>query len=94
MKAHLLRRDRIELPSGAIVEMVVWAVPVPVPGSAHGYKYRLAYVVNGECLLRYDNEAGKGDHRHIDGREEAVSFTSLDELVEQFIITVEQLEGL
>jgi len=42
----------------------------PLAGSsAHGYKYRLAFVVDDECVLRYDNEAGKGDHKHIDAKE-------------------------
>ncbi len=41
---------------------MVWQVPSPVPRSAHGFnKYRLALVVNGVCLLRYDNETGKGE---------------------------------
>ena len=34
-------------------------------GSAHPFKYRLAFIVNGKCILRYDNERGKGDHRHM-----------------------------
>ena len=38
-------------------------------GSAHPFKYRLAYVVNEGCVLRYDNEAGKGDHRHWGDKE-------------------------
>jgi len=32
-----------------------------VRGSRHGFKYRLALVADGSCVLRYDNEAGKGD---------------------------------
>ncbi len=26
------------------------------------------------CLVRYDNEAGKGDHKHIEDREQAYQF--------------------
>ncbi len=40
-----------------------------VVGSAHSFKYSLAYVIHGMCVLRYDNEAGKGDHLHFDGEE-------------------------
>jgi len=29
----------------------------------------LAFVVDDECVLRYDNEAGKGDPKHIDAEE-------------------------
>jgi hypothetical protein len=94
MRATLLRRDRIVLPSEAIVEMVVWRVPKPLPGSAHGFKYRFAYVVSDECVLRYDNEAGKGDHKHVRTREVAVTFSNIDELIAQFIAEVERLEGL
>ena len=25
--------------------------------------------VDGECVLRFDNETGKGDHRHFGGKE-------------------------
>ena len=45
--------------------LTIWRVPQPVPPSAHAFKYRLAYVVGGECVVRYDNERGKGDHRHV-----------------------------
>jgi hypothetical protein len=26
----------------------------------------LAYIANQRCVLRFDNEAGKGDHKHLD----------------------------
>ena len=52
--------------------MVVWEVPKPKRGSAHSFKYRLALISDGVCMLRYDNEAGKGDHKHI-GRREATA---------------------
>jgi hypothetical protein len=53
----------------AFAELVLWEVPKPVASSAHAFKYRLAYVVDGECVVRYDNEVGKGDHRHFSGKE-------------------------
>jgi hypothetical protein len=34
-------------------------------------------VVDGVCVLRYDNEAGKGDHKHIGTVETAYVFESL-----------------
>jgi hypothetical protein len=37
---------------------VIWRLPKPQAGSQHGFKYRLAYVERGRCVLRYDNEAG------------------------------------
>lgn len=56
----------------------------PVPGSLHSFKYRLAFVVDGECVLRYDNEAGKGDHRHVGGCEESYTFSSPRQLMADF----------
>jgi hypothetical protein len=46
-------------------EMTIWEVASPVIGSAHKLKYSLFYGVNGKRLVGYDNERGKGDHRHI-----------------------------
>lgn len=65
-------------------EIVIWRVPRPVPGSEHQYKYRLAFVVDQRCVLRYDNETRKGDHRHIGEREEAYRFTTIDALLADF----------
>jgi Family of unknown function (DUF6516) len=58
--------------------------PAPLRGSPHDYKYRLALVVDEVCVLRLDNEAGKGDHRHIGEREEPYTFVSVDRLIEDF----------
>ena len=77
-------QERYVLDERSFVEIVVWRVPAPVRGSRHLVKYRLAYVVGGECLLRYDNEAGKGDHRHADGREEPYDYSSIDCLLADF----------
>ena len=58
MDALLIAKERTVLSENAFHEIVVWHVPSPVPGSSHGFKYRLALVVRGECILRYDNERG------------------------------------
>jgi Family of unknown function (DUF6516) len=50
----------------------------------------LALVVDGVCVLRYDNEAGKGDHRHIGQREERYIFTNPDALLVDFWRDVDQ----
>lgn len=84
MKATLLVRDRIAYADHAFAEIVVWQVTRPLPGSTHTYKYRLALVNHRVCLLRFDNEAGKGDHRHVRGRESAYRFISLDRLFADF----------
>lgn len=74
MKARLLLQERYNFDDSAFAERAVWEVPVAVPGSAHEYKYRLAFVVNDICVLRHDNEAGKGDHRHIGDGQTAYRF--------------------
>lgn len=84
MKATLLFRRRIDLSEASFAELVMWKLPRPLAGSRHGYKYRLAYIVDGKCVLRYDNEAGKGDHRHIGRRESAYTFESPEQLVADF----------
>jgi hypothetical protein len=84
MEAKLLFRKREGLSETAFVEMVIWRVPDSVRGSAHGFKYRLALVADGVCVLRYDNEAGKGDHKHVGEREVSYRFTDLAALQADF----------
>lgn len=84
MKATLVVRTRIVYAENAFAELVLWKVPSPVTGSAHPFKYRLAYVVNGACVVRYDNEAGKGDHRHFGNHESVYLFTTPDALLAAF----------
>jgi hypothetical protein len=84
MKATELLRRRIPYSEAAFAELVLWRLAAPLPGSVHPYKHRLAYVVDGVCLLRYDNESGKGDHRHFRGRESRYAFDSVDELLAAF----------
>jgi hypothetical protein len=84
MKAELLIDERVILDGDAFAALKLWRVPKPVPGSAHPYKYRLALVVRGVCVLRYDNEAGKGGHKHIGDREEPYVFSTPRQLLADF----------
>jgi len=84
MAVRLLVRRRVVLAEDAFAEIVIWRVKPPVPPSEHGYKYRLAYVVAGECVLRYDNEREKGDHRHIGSLEIPYGFSTPDQLFADF----------
>ena len=93
MKAELVIRERLIFPDKSLVEMVVWRVPTPVPPTKHGFKYRLVYIVNGRRVLGYDNERGKGDRRHIDDREEAFDFVSIDNLLDRFVAEVEEMRS-
>jgi hypothetical protein len=69
---------------GLVEELVVWLVPSPVRGSSHSYKYRLAFIADNVCVIRYDNEAGKGDHKHIDGTELPYQFIDMPTLMLDF----------
>ncbi|MGH7961328.1 MAG: toxin-antitoxin system TumE family protein [Candidatus Binatia bacterium] len=84
MKATVLVRTRITYSETAFADLVLWQVPQPVASSAHRFKYRLAYVVGGVCVVRYDNEAGKGDHRHYDGKQRSYGFTTPERLIADF----------
>lgn len=90
MRAELLIKERLLLSENMFVEVVLWRVPEPVLASMHDIKYRLALVVNGACVLRYDNEAGKGDHKHIGDREVAYTFSGVDALIADFWADVEE----
>ena len=84
MKAVEIVRTRITYSASAFAELALWQVPKPVAGSRHRFKYRLVYVVGGVCVLRYDNESGKGDHRHVEGKESSYVFTTPDQLIADF----------
>lgn len=59
-------------------------VSEPLAGNEHQYRYSLALVVKGECVMRYDNEAGMGDHKHIGSNEIDYDFTDIDRLLADF----------
>jgi hypothetical protein len=88
MPAQLITCFKDVTADGAILELVIWRVPEPVPPTEHGYKYRAVYVVNGVRVVGFDNERGKGDHRHLDDIEMPYAFTGVDQLIEDFIAAV------
>jgi hypothetical protein len=91
MKATLLYRHREDFDDGAILEVVIWSLPQPLLGSSHRYKYRLFYGFPGRRILGYDNERGKGDHRHSGDEEKLYEFTTPDRLIEDFLVDVRRL---
>lgn len=80
VRATLVLRERFAIEDDLKVEIVIWQLPRMLPGSAHAFKYRLALVADDVCVLRYDNESGKGDHKHIGETEAPYSFTTLADL--------------
>jgi hypothetical protein len=91
-KAQLLFYDRMVRADGSIIEMKIWRVPEPVRPSDHDLKYSLFYGKPGERIVGYDNERGKGDHRHYGRREEAYSFQGPEKLIADFLADVEAAE--
>ncbi len=84
IKAKEVREDE------TIIEVVVWQLPASLEPCTHKYKYRLFYGVPGICRVRYDNELGKGDHRHFNERETPYQFISLEALILDFQRDIEQ----
>jgi hypothetical protein len=84
MGATLLAHTKEIRDDGAIVEIVIWRVSDPVAPSTHEFKYRLYYGRSGRDRVRYDNERGKGDHRHLNGTETPYAFESVDKLIDDF----------
>jgi len=83
MKARQIFRYK-DRQGDVIVEMVIWALPSTSAERPHGIKYRLFCGRSGECLVRYDNEAGKGDHRHYGDHEVFYRVQSVDRLLADF----------
>jgi hypothetical protein len=88
-KATLLSDRRFEFADGSFWRIRLWSVPESVPPSTHHLKYSLVYIVNGERVIGYDNERGKGDHRHYGDVEVSYSFRSDEQLVADFLADVE-----
>ena len=88
MASELVFRSRQQHKAG-LIELVVWTVSKLVPPSEHGFKYRLVYVVAGQRVVGYDNERGKGDHKHLRGVEVPYRFVDVQTLVADFMADVE-----
>lgn len=92
-KAELIYTDKTTLPDGAVVELVIWRLPQVSAERPHGLKYSLFYGRDGRRLVGYDNERGKGDHRHYGDSEEPYAFVDIDRLVADFLADVAAQRG-
>lgn len=92
MPSELVSFFRFDYPNEeAFIQVKIWKVKPNVKGSFHEYKYSCAYVVRNICVLRYDNEAGKGDHKHINDKEIPVQFADIKDLISQFDADVQMI---
>jgi hypothetical protein len=84
-KAKLVLRTKLVYPDGAIREVVIWQLPVATPDRPYGLKYRCyCGSAAGKCLVRYDNESGKGGHVHVGVVEHGYVFESVEQLLADF----------
>jgi hypothetical protein len=75
-----------------LVQIALWQLPRPTKDRPHGLKYRLYLGRAGQTLVRYDNEIGKGNHRHVgpDEVQARYGFSSLEQLLNDFRADCEQ----
>ncbi|KXF74853.1 hypothetical protein ATN84_21740 [Paramesorhizobium deserti] len=90
MKAIKITELKNVQADGSSIQFVIWKLPTPVSPTTHGFKYRMVYIRHGERVVGFDNERGKGDHMHLDGQEFPYRFTTLDQLIEDFMAEVEK----
>jgi len=95
MQARLILDTKTVLTDGRIIQRKIWELPQPAEGRPHQLKYRLYCGKNGKTIVRYDNETGKGDHRHTGSKEveSPYVFVSLLQLLMDFDRDIEQLSG-
>ena len=88
-KAERVNYFKMRFPDEAILEYVVWKLPKPTAERPHGYKYRYYYGKDNKRLVGYDNESGKGDHKHIGEHEYPYRFINLEQLTKDFLLDVQ-----
>ena len=72
---------------------VGWANGLIVCPRGHATVKLVFYGYPGRRVVGYDNERGKGDHRHLEEREEAYSFSTVEILVLDFLSDVRRVRG-
>jgi hypothetical protein len=92
MSAERVFYDKTLFPDGLIVEMVIWKLPKPTKDRPHGFKYRLFYGRDGLRIVGYDNERGKGDHKHISEVEVPYKFVTVEKLVADFLADIKRMK--
>ena len=91
MQLKLIYWGKYFYADGTIRKMVLWQLSEKTAKIPHGLKYRLYYgLADGTCIVRYDNETGKGDHRHKREQEEPYQFKDVETLVADFLKDIEK----
>lgn len=84
--ATLIFSEKLVFPDLAITQGVIWRLPEASPERPHGLKYRLYYGKDGQRIIGYDNERGKGEHRHY--QDQDYLFSTVEQLVADFMADV------
>ena len=93
MKARRIFHDKAVLADGSVVEMTIWQLPQASAERLHGLKYSLYYGRDGKRIVGYDNERGKGDHKHLGDKEGRYRFVSVEKLIADFLADVARANG-
>lgn len=91
MKARLIYHSKDIYKGRNIMEMKIWKVPVS-KDKPHGFKYTLAYIMNGKRVIGYDNGEQKGDHKHIRDKEFVYKFKTIEALFRDFKNDIKRLK--
>jgi len=73
--------------------MTIWQLPQPSQERPHGLKYSLFYGDKDGRLVGYDNESGKGDHKHLRQVETRYKFVNVETMVADFLADVERIRN-
>jgi Family of unknown function (DUF6516) len=92
-KAKKQAESSLYFPDGYFIRIRIWEVPQPVPPSEHRFKYSCFYGRPGGRVVLYDNERGKGNHRHHGEREEPYEFKDIETLIADFLADVRKASG-
>lgn len=93
MSATIFKKFTRYLDENEFIQVLIWEVDPAVLGSDHSFKYSMAYIVSGICVMRYGNEHGKGDHKHIRDQEIGTNFAGIDQLFADFLADVETIRS-
>ena len=94
-KATLILDSKTILEDGRLIQRKIWQLAKPDSSHQHGFKYSLYCGNSGVTIVRYDNETGKGDHKHVGSAELEVAYVymSLQQLLADFVLDIERLSG-
>lgn len=92
MKTQLVFHQKVTGEQGETVEIKIWKLPESTADKPHGYRYSLAYILNGWRVIGYDNGERKGDHKHFKNQEEPYQFESIEKLFHDFYQDIKRLK--